>query len=100
VGRIHKGGRVSFVHEYERLLPNGEYAYPLLKITATVTDYDPGVLSGPPENCYPPEGGDVEDLTVHWPDDRLWEDPPEELLERLDELAREQWINAQCEEDY
>jgi hypothetical protein len=28
------------------------------------TPYDPGVTSGPPERCYPPEGGEVEDLTL------------------------------------
>jgi len=33
-----------------------------LEVTATVTAYDPGVTSGPPERCYPPEGGDVEDI--------------------------------------
>lgn len=25
-----------------------------------ITPYDPGVTSGPPERCYPPEGGDVD----------------------------------------
>lgn len=30
----------------------------------TISDYDPGVLSGPPENCYPPEGGEVEIIRV------------------------------------
>jgi len=24
------------------------------------TPFDPGVVSGPPEHCYPPEGGEVE----------------------------------------
>jgi len=30
----------------------------------TTTPYDPGNVCGPPENCYPPEGGEVEDLEI------------------------------------
>ena len=33
-----------------------------IEVGATITPFDPGVLSGPPEDCYPPEGGEVEDL--------------------------------------
>lgn len=31
-----------------------------VEVFYTISDYDPGVLSGPPEDCYPPEGGEVE----------------------------------------
>jgi hypothetical protein len=31
-----------------------------LELTFTISDYDPGVSSGPVERCYPPEGGEVE----------------------------------------
>ena len=34
----------------------------------TISPYDPGVLSGPPEDCYPPEGGDAEILYALDPD--------------------------------
>ena len=30
----------------------------------TVTPYDPGRTSGPPEDCYPPEGGEAEIVYV------------------------------------
>lgn len=30
----------------------------------TISDYDPGVSSGPAELCYPPEGGEVEIVSV------------------------------------
>lgn len=30
----------------------------------SITSYDPGVSSGPPEICYPPEGGEVEIVKV------------------------------------
>ena len=35
-----------------------------VEVEFEATDYDPGVCSGPPENCYPPEGGDVEITSV------------------------------------
>jgi hypothetical protein len=31
-----------------------------LEVAGTVTAYDPGRTCGPPESCYPPEGGEVE----------------------------------------
>lgn len=31
-----------------------------VEVEYTISDYDPGVSSGPAENCYPPEGGEVE----------------------------------------
>lgn len=34
------------------------------EVQASVTPYDPGRTWGDPEKCYPPEGGDIEDLTV------------------------------------
>jgi hypothetical protein len=39
--------------------------------------YDPGVLSGPPERCYPPEGSDerlLDNITVN-----VWRDRPQGL---------------------
>lgn len=30
----------------------------------TISPYDPGVSSGPAEDCYPPEGGEVEIISV------------------------------------
>lgn len=30
----------------------------------TISNYDPGVSSGPAESCYPPEGGEVEIIRV------------------------------------
>lgn len=37
-----------------------EDAHLTLVVEGTQTPYDPGVTSGPPEACYPPEGGEVE----------------------------------------
>lgn len=35
-----------------------------LTVTYTITAYDSGVSWGPPERCYPPEGGEVEIVSV------------------------------------
>lgn len=32
------------------------------EITATTSPFDPGCTYGPPENCYPPEGGEIEEI--------------------------------------
>lgn len=34
------------------------------EVNGSVSAYDPGRCSGPPEMCYPPEGGEVEDLSA------------------------------------
>ena len=36
-----------------------------LLVEGNATPYDPGVTSGPPERCYPPEGGEVEIENVY-----------------------------------
>lgn len=33
-------------------------------IEGTLSPYDPGCTYGPPESCYPPEGGELEDWTI------------------------------------
>ena len=36
-----------------------------LLVEGNATPYDPGVTRGPPEACYPPEGGEVEIENVY-----------------------------------
>lgn len=31
-----------------------------IEVEYSISAYDPGVIFGPPERCYPPEGGEVE----------------------------------------
>ena len=47
--------------EYEHL---GELFTLDIEVEFTATPYDPGQSYGPPESCYPPEGGEIEDLQV------------------------------------
>jgi len=35
-----------------------------VEITGKIIKYDPGISSGPPEKCYPPEGGHATDVSV------------------------------------
>jgi len=52
---------VSFEWEYENPLT---FDIVDILVEATVSPYDPGRRSGPPEDCYPPEGGEIEDLSI------------------------------------
>ena len=35
-----------------------------IEVEFDATPYDPGVTTGPPERCYPPEGGEVEITSI------------------------------------
>lgn len=52
-----------------------------------IEPYVPGRISGPPEDCYPPEGGGVTDLIAFKPG-------TEEVIELTDEVRKEvsDWI--------
>jgi hypothetical protein len=53
--------------------------------------YDPGVLSGPAEQCYPPEGGDIADWEV---------DGGGELTEaEIERMVREIYANQPDDDD-
>ena len=40
--------------------PENELREVHVEADVKVSNYDPGCTSGPPESCYPPEGGEVE----------------------------------------
>lgn len=44
-----------------------------VEVEYEVSAYDPGSTYGPPEDCYPPEGGDIEELSVTRADGRAIE---------------------------
>ena len=48
---------IEFVVEKENLLLT-------FTIAGTITAYNSGCCSGPVERCYPPEGGELEDVSV------------------------------------
>lgn len=44
--------------------PDGSETETVYEIECYLTPYDPGRTYGPPEKCYPPEGGECEILSV------------------------------------
>lgn len=66
-----------------------------VEVTYTISAYDPGRIFGPPELCYPPEGGEVEILSVKRDGQEIELD--EDEIERLILWLQE---NPPEEEDY
>ena len=83
-----RGTDVHFEYEYE---PDDEDSDTLmLDVSATITDYYPAVMylrNGDPG--YPAEGGEIEDLKVVGPDSIEWDDVPQALQAKLEDMARD-----------
>ena len=77
--RLRPGGRAGGPSSFEWEREEGEQLI-LYRISGSVEDYDPGVCSGPVENCYPPEGGDAEIEEIV----RIDEDGKETLVKNWD----------------
>ncbi len=74
-------------------MPNGadgEVEYINLDVSARITAYDPGRLSGPPEWCYPAEGGEVEDLQAVMPTGEILFPIPTALFDELTIAAQDE----------
>ncbi len=87
-----RGTNVSFEYDYESPEPDeaGDYETLVLDVNATITDYYPAVMylrNGDPG--HPSEGGEVEDLEVFAPDGIAWDDIPQALLAKLEDMARD-----------
>ncbi len=84
-----RGTDVNFEYEYE---PDDEDSDTLmLDVSASITDYYPAVMylsNGDPG--YPAEGGEVEDLEVVGPDGITWDEIPQALQAKLEDMARDQ----------
>ena len=85
-----RGTNVNFEYEYE---PPGDKdgEILMLDVSALITDYYPAVMylrNGDPG--YPSEGGEVEDLEVVGPDGITWDDIPQALLDKLEDMARDE----------
>jgi len=60
-----------------------------VEVSCSFSRFDPGRFTGPPEHCYPPEGGELLAFVMRLPDGReLNEGDARKLLgdERTDEL--------------
>lgn len=57
-----------------------------LEIDYDINPFDPGSTSGPPEHCYPPEGGDVTDVraTLDGEEFPLTDKEEEEICKRIE----------------
>ncbi len=82
-----RGSDVNFEYEYEPPGEDGETL--MLDVSASITDYHPAVMylrNGDPG--YPAEGGEVEDLEVIGPDGITWDEIPQALQAKLEDMAR------------
>ena len=67
----------------------------VVEVEAYCSPYDPGRISGPPEHCYPPEGGECEEIKItdsetgHEFSDEELGDELGRLMEKSEELAPE-----------
>lgn len=73
--------RIEFATTVKVTVSDGSEEERDVTVTADISAYDPGKLYGPPETCYPAEGGTAELVSVI--DDETGED----LLPRLDRFA-------------
>lgn len=74
------------------------------EVSASVSKYVPAKISGPPENCYPAEGGEVEidSITLNGKDVDLEDFSPKEIEkmeEQLFEAAQDDADDYDCEPD-
>ena len=88
-----RGTDVNF--EYELEVPpsdkDGDYSYLMLNVSAHISDYHSAVMylsNGDPG--YPAEGGEVEDLEVVGLDGITWDDVPQALQAKLEDMARDE----------
>jgi hypothetical protein len=59
-------------------------------VAFTRTPYDPGFVSGPPDRCYPPEGGEIEITAITLKDWTRWRDGDDDKPEELADLSAAQ----------
>ena len=74
-----------------------------VEINANILPYVPGKLSGPPENCYPPEGGECDDWSLTLDGQPLSDKDFEEMGGNLDSLrssVEESAAQEQADADY
>jgi hypothetical protein len=80
------GGKISFTYEWESTDEDTDSI--ILDVTVTISDYFPGSFyknNGDPGD--PPDGGEVEDMTVILPDNTAMKHIPDELYDRLCETS-------------
>lgn len=71
-----------------------------VEVEFDATPYDPGVCSGPPEACYPPEGGEVEITQITYNDKpiALSEADEKKIQEEIEQKVAEGEFEREPEE--
>jgi hypothetical protein len=71
-----------------------------VEVEFDATPYDPGVCSGPPEVCYPPEGGEVEITQITYNDNpiALSEADEKKIQEEIEQKVAEGEFERELEE--
>jgi len=81
------------------VIPKNENLEPFeVEVDWTFSKLDPGVTSGPPENCYPPEGGELEECTLTLPTGTVIDDGESWLRDMIGPEAYE-WAEEQAFSD-
>lgn len=82
------------------------------EIEASFSQYDPGCTYGPPDRCYPPEGGELEDISAVCVEDktlklngdqmvaRFGQDQFDLIVDKLYDKACEEWEPDYYDGDY
>ena len=84
-----KGGSVEFDYEWEP--PQEDAESIILSVSADILDYDPGCFymsNGDPG--YPPEGGEIENMVVTFPDGSFMMVIPGDLYKALCDKATDE----------
>ncbi len=76
---------------------NGEEVEIKVEISGAPVSYLPAKTSGPPENCYPAEGGYVEDIVATFRDGKMLRDIP--LTEDEIDIFNEALAEAAIEDE-
>ena len=67
-----------------------------VRVDWAFSPFDPGVCSGPPERCYPPEGGETEGCVVTLPDGTIVKDGEGWLRKHIGDLEYDNAEDAAC----
>ncbi len=86
--------QIELDYELERPLTENEWTYTELRVVAEIEEYIPAKITGPPENCYPEQGGNAYIIEI-FEGDQVWSgeltcEEEEDILDKIYEKELEQ----------